>query len=227
MDCKQYYFRLLEGRAKRLNELLEIAAPENLICNEVLLILKAAVILSPRTFMTEHDDSYKPPKIKQEKDQREQNIRLRNNDLRTVAFLMSKMGNKLRAIRKYYDCSQDPDFDNLHHNIAAAETYLELAHEELEEILDEDHTQRLIEDVGFWRQLSELGIVIFQGPRPFKEEQKCWFLSKHSTLIDHGKDWTNTYPTLKDAVEAAYKYWADGERPEVFKWPEEEKEEIG
>lgn len=47
---QEYYKRLLEGRSKRLNELLEIAAPQEMICKEVILIVQAASLLSPHTF---------------------------------------------------------------------------------------------------------------------------------------------------------------------------------
>jgi hypothetical protein len=47
---QEYYHRLLEGRAKRLNELLEIAAPQEMICKEVILIVQAASLLNPHTF---------------------------------------------------------------------------------------------------------------------------------------------------------------------------------
>jgi hypothetical protein len=41
---------LLESRAKRLNELLEVAAPTDLICKEVKLLTEAAMPLSPSLF---------------------------------------------------------------------------------------------------------------------------------------------------------------------------------
>lgn len=42
--------RLLEGRAERLNVLIKIAAPEEMICKEVILILQAAMLVSPNKF---------------------------------------------------------------------------------------------------------------------------------------------------------------------------------
>lgn len=40
-----YYMKLLEGRAKRLSKLIKIAAPQEMICKEVILILQAAMQL--------------------------------------------------------------------------------------------------------------------------------------------------------------------------------------
>jgi hypothetical protein len=42
--------RLLEGRSERLNELIKIAAPQSMICKEVILIVQAASLLNPHTF---------------------------------------------------------------------------------------------------------------------------------------------------------------------------------
>jgi hypothetical protein len=50
MSRKDYYMSLLESRAKRLNELLEVAAPTDLICKEVRLLTEAALPLSPSLF---------------------------------------------------------------------------------------------------------------------------------------------------------------------------------
>lgn len=46
-STKDYYMRLLEGRAERLSELIKIAAPDNMICKEVILIVQAASQLNP------------------------------------------------------------------------------------------------------------------------------------------------------------------------------------
>ena len=40
---------LLESRAKRLNELLEIAAPDDMIYKEIMLLSEAAKPLAPKT----------------------------------------------------------------------------------------------------------------------------------------------------------------------------------
>jgi len=45
-----YYMKLLEGRAKRLNELLEIAAPTDIICKEIMLLTQIAQPLHPNIF---------------------------------------------------------------------------------------------------------------------------------------------------------------------------------
>lgn len=49
MDAR-YYMMLLEGRAKRLNELLEVSAPVDMICNEIKLLVYAAQPLKPAAF---------------------------------------------------------------------------------------------------------------------------------------------------------------------------------
>lgn len=43
-----YYMGLLEGRAKRLTELIEIAAPHDMIWKEVMLITEAAKPFAPK-----------------------------------------------------------------------------------------------------------------------------------------------------------------------------------
>lgn len=43
------HMALLESRAKRLNELLEIAAPSDMIYNEVMLLSEAAKPFAPQT----------------------------------------------------------------------------------------------------------------------------------------------------------------------------------
>jgi len=45
-----YYMGLLEGRAKRLNELFEISAPTDIICKEVALLVEVAQPLHPNFF---------------------------------------------------------------------------------------------------------------------------------------------------------------------------------
>lgn len=47
---RNYYMELLEGRAKRLNELLAMAAPTDMICREVMLVTEAATPLEPQAF---------------------------------------------------------------------------------------------------------------------------------------------------------------------------------
>lgn len=49
-NYQRYYMGLLEGRAKRLNELIEEAAPADVVCQEVLLLVQAAVQLKPSYF---------------------------------------------------------------------------------------------------------------------------------------------------------------------------------
>lgn len=47
-DNRNYYMKLLLGRSKRLEELLEIAAPTDMICKEVMLLVEAAKPLDPK-----------------------------------------------------------------------------------------------------------------------------------------------------------------------------------
>ena len=47
---RSYYIKLLEGRAKRLNELLEVAAPIDIICNEIMLLVQIVKPLEPKVF---------------------------------------------------------------------------------------------------------------------------------------------------------------------------------
>jgi hypothetical protein len=49
---KAYYMQVLEGRSKRLNELLEISAPMNIISREVKLIVKITALINPVSFNT-------------------------------------------------------------------------------------------------------------------------------------------------------------------------------
>lgn len=44
---KSYYMALLENRAKRLHELLEVAAPEDMIYKEIMLLADAAQPFAP------------------------------------------------------------------------------------------------------------------------------------------------------------------------------------
>jgi len=47
---RDYYMRLLDGRSERLNELIKIAAPQDMICKEVVLIVQAVSLLNPHAF---------------------------------------------------------------------------------------------------------------------------------------------------------------------------------
>ena len=57
-ERKEYYMRLVEGRSKRLSELLMISAPIDLICKEVRMLAEIAVVLDPTVFK-----SWSGPKI--------------------------------------------------------------------------------------------------------------------------------------------------------------------
>lgn len=52
------HMSLLESRARRLNELLEIAAPSDMIYNEVMLLTEAAKPLAPKTKMWGNGNGY-------------------------------------------------------------------------------------------------------------------------------------------------------------------------
>jgi len=55
---RTYYMKLLEGRVKRLNELLEVAAPTDIICNEIMLLAQLARPLDPRVFKSWQKEIY-------------------------------------------------------------------------------------------------------------------------------------------------------------------------
>lgn len=44
---RNYYMGLLEKRAKRLNELLEMAAPQDVLLKEIKLIVETAALINP------------------------------------------------------------------------------------------------------------------------------------------------------------------------------------
>ena len=46
----RYYKKLLEGRAKRLNDLLDASAPMDMVFNEIMLLVRAAEPLKPPKF---------------------------------------------------------------------------------------------------------------------------------------------------------------------------------
>ena len=54
-------------------------------------------------------------------------------------FLINKATQRLSDSVKYYDCSQNLDFDDLHHNVYDAKQFIEFAYEKLEEIMDRDY----------------------------------------------------------------------------------------
>ncbi len=70
-------------------------------------------------------------------------IHARSTEIREAIFLLNKAANRLRCINRYYDCSKDPDFDDLNHNVYSAIQFLDFAYEELEEIADRDHVETL------------------------------------------------------------------------------------
>jgi hypothetical protein len=78
-------------------------------------------------------------KQQREEQDRRTSILVRSVTVREAIFLLNKAANKLRGIDKYFDCSKDPDFDDLHHNVYSAISFLDFAYEELEEISERDH----------------------------------------------------------------------------------------
>jgi hypothetical protein len=73
------------------------------------------------------------------KDWRNSCIRFRTNYVRDAIFLISQATHRLQSAEQYFDCSQNPDFDDLNHNIAYARSFIEFALEQLEEISDRDY----------------------------------------------------------------------------------------
>lgn len=73
------------------------------------------------------------------KDWRNSCIHFRTNYVRDAIFLISQATHRLQTAEQYFDCSKNPDFDDLHHNIAYARNFIEFAVEQLEEISDRDY----------------------------------------------------------------------------------------
>jgi len=73
------------------------------------------------------------------KDWRDSCIHFRTDYVRDAIFLISQAAHRLQTAEQYFDCSQNPDFDDLHHNIAYARSFIEFALEQLEEISDRDY----------------------------------------------------------------------------------------
>lgn len=72
------------------------------------------------------------------KDWRNSCIHFRTNYVRDAIFLVLQATHRLQYSEQYFDCSKNPDFDDLNHNIAYARSFLEFALEQLEEISDRD-----------------------------------------------------------------------------------------
>ncbi len=74
-----------------------------------------------------------------ETDRRNSAIHQRYKLVRDAIFLINQADHKLTESVKYYDCSKNPDFDDLHHNVSYARSFIEFAYEQLEEIMDRDY----------------------------------------------------------------------------------------
>jgi hypothetical protein len=72
-------------------------------------------------------------------DQRRFHISQRYQLVRDAIFLINQATHRLQYSWKYYDCSRNPDFDDLHHNVHQAESFIEFAIEKLEEIMERDY----------------------------------------------------------------------------------------
>lgn len=72
-------------------------------------------------------------------DRRNSAIHFRTNYVRDAIFLISQADHRLKDAIQYFDCSKNPDFDDLHHNLYHALSFIEFAHEKLEEITDRDY----------------------------------------------------------------------------------------
>lgn len=73
------------------------------------------------------------------KDWRDSCIHFRTDYVRDAIFLILQATHRLQTSEQYFDCSKNPDFDDLNHNIAYARSFLEFAVEQLEEISDRDY----------------------------------------------------------------------------------------
>jgi hypothetical protein len=72
-------------------------------------------------------------------DRRNSAIHFRTNYVRDAIFLISQAQHRLQDAEQYFDCSKNPDFDDLQHNIAYAQSFIEFAQEQLSEISDRDY----------------------------------------------------------------------------------------
>jgi len=72
-------------------------------------------------------------------DRRNSAIHFRTNYVRDAIFLISQAQHRLQHAEQYFDCSKNPDFDDLQHNIAYAQSFIEFAQEQLSEISDRDY----------------------------------------------------------------------------------------
>ena len=71
-------------------------------------------------------------------DRRRFAISTRYQLVRDAVFLIIQATHRLQDSWRYYDCSQNPDFDDLNHNVHYAESFIGFALEQLEEIADRD-----------------------------------------------------------------------------------------
>lgn len=72
-------------------------------------------------------------------DRRNSAIHYRSNLVRDAEFLINQAQHRLQDAIQYFDCSQHPDFDDLHHNLYSAQHFIEFVMEKLEEIRDRDY----------------------------------------------------------------------------------------
>jgi hypothetical protein len=72
-------------------------------------------------------------------DRRNSAIRFRTDYIRNAIFLINQAEHRLQHTIEYFDCSQNPDFDDLNHNVYHALSFIEFAQEKLSEISDRDY----------------------------------------------------------------------------------------
>jgi hypothetical protein len=77
-------------------------------------------------------------KKQKETDARNFTLRFRAQLIWEALFLLNQAHNKLRWIDKYYDCSKNPDFDDLN-QIRDVCQFFDFAYEELEDLWDRNH----------------------------------------------------------------------------------------
>ena len=90
-------------------------------------------------------------------DRRNSAIHFRTNYVRDALFLINQATHRLQDSVQYFDCSKNPDFDDLNHNVNHAISFIEFAYEKLEEIVDRDY---------------EFGVHPEQVRERLKEEEK-------------------------------------------------------
>lgn len=71
-------------------------------------------------------------------------------------------------------------------------------------------------DALFWRTCCERGIAACQIPRPMRESETVWMVTKSPTFVDR-RSWAvaHTFASTGEMVTAIRLYFASGSEPKV------------